>query len=78
MIAELFSIVAPVYFCAALGTIWIRLGRRFDTDLISDLIMTIGAPCLVFSSLVTIEVESDTLVAMAGATALAIVVMGVD
>ena len=53
------------------------MGRRFDTDLISDLIMTIGAPCLVFSSLVTIEIESDTLVAMAGATALAIVVMGV-
>ncbi len=58
MFAELFSIVAPVYLCAALGAIWIRMGRRFDTDLISDLIMTIGAPCLVFSSLVSLEVDS--------------------
>jgi len=75
LLAELFSIVAPVYCCAALGYLWTRLGRPYDSDLIGDLIMTIGAPCLVFSSLVSLEVETGALVQMAAATALALVAM---
>lgn len=77
MLAELFSIVGPVYCCAALGYWWTRAGRPYDSDLIGDLIMTIGAPCLVFSSLVSLEVETGALVEMALATVLALVVMAV-
>ena len=72
MFAELLSIVAPVYVCAALGYLWVHSGRRFDSELITDLIMTIGAPCLVFSSLARISVDPAALVEMAWATVAAL------
>jgi predicted permease len=87
MWAEIFAIVAPVYICAGVGFLWVRLGRAFDTTLLTDLIMGVGAPCLVFSSLVSYEIESSqvwqmflaTLVAtglMAGAAAVLLRVAG--
>ena len=51
MLARLAGIVAPIYVVAGLGWWWARSGRRYDTPLVTDLIMTIGAPCLVFASL---------------------------
>ncbi|MEE8581317.1 MAG: AEC family transporter [Myxococcota bacterium] len=72
MAGELLAIVAPVYVCAGLGYAWSRMGRRYDTELVTELITQIGAPCLVFSSLVGIEVEHSALVQMAGACAAAL------
>ncbi|MCP4906975.1 MAG: AEC family transporter, partial [bacterium] len=46
MFSELAAILLPVYLCAGLGYAWIRMGRRYDTELITDLIMNVGAPCL--------------------------------
>ena len=77
MLVELISIVAPIYCCAFLGYLWVRTGRPYDSELIGDLTMTVGAPCLVFYSLVTIEIEASALAQMAGAGLLAIGVMGV-
>lgn len=75
MPSEILSIVAPVYICAAVGFLWVRLGRPFDTTLFTDLIMGVGAPCLVFSSLVSYEIELAEAARMALATAVAIFVM---
>jgi hypothetical protein len=72
VLGELLSIVLPVYVCAGLGYSWVRAGRRYDTALITDLITNVGAPCLVFSSLVGIEVEGSAMLQMAGATLLAL------
>lgn len=73
MLGELLAIVAPVYLCAALGFGWVRLGRRYDTELVTDLIMNVGAPCLVFSSLVAVSLDGEALTEMLGATLLALV-----
>jgi predicted permease len=43
---------------------WALFGRRYDTDLITDLIMNVGAPCLVFSSLVRLEAEPSDMIEM--------------
>lgn len=67
MLGELLSIVAPIYIAIGVGFAWARAGRRWDTDLITDLIMTVGAPCLVFSSLVGLEVEPAAMAQMAAA-----------
>jgi len=75
LFAELFSIVIPVYLCAGVGYAWVRLGRRYDTELITDLIMNVGAPCLVFSSIVELEMERALVLDMAGAILVAIVIM---
>lgn len=65
MLARLVDIVAPIYVVAGLGWWWARSGRRYDTPLVTDLIMTIGAPCLVFASLTSLEVEPAALGTMA-------------
>ena len=57
--SEILSIVAPVYICCGVGYLWGWLGRPFDTALFTDLIMRVGAPCLVFSSLVSYEIQFD-------------------
>lgn len=61
MIQELFAIVAPVYLCVAVGFWWRRTGRHIDNALIADLCMNLGAPCLVFSSLVGLDVDPAAL-----------------
>jgi predicted permease len=77
VLAELLSIVAPIYLAIGLGYGWARLGRRWDTELVTELIMTIGAPCLVFSSLVGLEVEPAAMLEMAGAALAAFAAFGV-
>jgi malate permease and related proteins len=71
LFSEVFSIVAPVYLCAAVGFLWTRLDRPFDTRLMTDLIMNVGSPCLVFSSLVSYEIQLVEAAEMIGATVVA-------
>ena len=72
MLVELLSIVAPIYITVGLGYGWARSGRRYDTDLITDLVMSIGAPCLVFSSLIRLDMDPSALAGMVGATLVAL------
>jgi len=66
--AELVAIVAPVYLIAGLGAFWGRSARHFDSRFLTDLVMTVGAPCLVFGSLARLEMETDALLTMVGVT----------
>ena len=67
MVRELFEILAPTFLAALSGWLWVRSGRNFDQKMISDLIMLIGAPCLIFSSLVSLEVTPQAMMEMAQA-----------
>jgi predicted permease len=66
LLVELLSVVVPVYLCAAIGFSWARLGRPFDTALMTDLIMYVGAPCLTFASLTSADLDLQQLWAMSG------------
>ncbi len=66
--------VVPVFVCAGLGWLWVRAGRAYDRELITRLIMDIGAPCLVFSGLVSLRVEPDLMLRMALASASAMAI----
>lgn len=68
MVTHLLAILAPIYLCIGLGFLWSRLGRRYDTELVTQLITDVGAPCLVFSSLVGLDVGSGRMATMVGAT----------
>jgi hypothetical protein len=57
------------------GFLWARLGRAFDTVLVTDLIMGVGAPCLVFSSLISYEIQFAEALEMIAATTVAIACM---
>jgi predicted permease len=77
VLSELFAIVVPVYLCAGAGYAWVRMGRRYDSEGITDLIMMVGAPCLVFSSIATLEMERALVLEMAAAILVAVAIMGI-
>ncbi len=57
MIAELFTLIAPVFICAGVGFLWARLGVHYDSSFVTRIVMYIGMPCLVVSGLSKISVE---------------------
>ncbi|MFC3226971.1 AEC family transporter [Marinibaculum pumilum] len=51
MIWALLEVLAPVVLTAGLGFTWTRVGAGFDTDMVTRLVLWLGAPCLIFESL---------------------------
>lgn len=76
MLTELFTIIAPVFVCAAIGFVWKRRGHPFDADLIINLTTVIGMPCLVFATLVKVEMDWNAFRDMAGASVVTFVAFG--
>lgn len=68
MVQQLLNVVAPVFACIVLGWAWARAGRPFDTRGLAELVTLVGAPCLVFYTLVSIELDSALLVQLGWAT----------
>jgi len=76
MTAALFNVVTPVLLCIAVGWVWARQSRPFDTGGMADLITLVGTPCLIFSTLTGVALPADQLWQMALATLLSIVAFG--
>ncbi|PCI40818.1 MAG: transporter [Rhodospirillaceae bacterium] len=76
MFEQLFSIISPVIICAIIGYTWAYLGRPYNTEMVTHLVSTVGVPCLVFTTLVNVEVSLDVLGQIAWATLIAMVVTG--
>lgn len=67
MLAELFAVMAPIFIVAGVGYFWMRFGQAYPTDFITRLILNIGAPCLVLSTLSNSEVDPRAFGQMAAA-----------
>ncbi|MEZ5670185.1 MAG: AEC family transporter [Alphaproteobacteria bacterium] len=52
MSAEIFAIIAPVLICAGIGFGWVKLKVPYDTGFVTNLATTLGAPALIFSTLI--------------------------
>ncbi|MCW8915267.1 MAG: AEC family transporter [Magnetovibrio sp.] len=76
MFETLIAIIAPVLICAAIGYGWAKMGRPYNTEMVTHLVSTIGVPCLVFTTLVNVNIDMNALAKMAGASVAALVVMG--
>jgi len=61
MLSGLLTTIAPVFVCAAIGYGWTRLGRPFDTDMVTGLVLTFGVPCLVAVTLASVEIAPGVL-----------------
>jgi len=70
MFLELFNIVMPVFVCAGLGFWWTKSGRKYDAELITDLISVIGMPCIIFSVLTSTDLTVEAFGEMALGTAI--------
>lgn len=55
MFEILFNIIAPVVICAGLGFFWARSKRAFHMETVTGLVSNIGAPLLIFTTLVQLE-----------------------
>ena len=77
MFETVLPIIVPIFACAGLGWLWIKFGRPFDIATMTPLVTYIGAPCLVFSSMVHLSVGAEALADMVLATILALVCFGV-
>lgn len=66
MIGELTAIVLPVFCLAGVGFVWRRLGLPFERDFVTRLVMNLGAPCLIVSSLSRLTLPLEAFLRMAG------------
>lgn len=57
MLLEILSVIAPTLLCALVGLVWVRRGLHFDTNFLSALVLNIGAPCLLFSTFMEIDID---------------------
>ena len=68
MIAQVASVLLPVFCIAGLGYLW-RLSRvPFDLPFVTRMIMYVAGPCLVFDSLSKLKLPLTEFGAMVGAT----------
>ena len=65
MISEVLTVVTPVFLIAGLGFLWMKRKQPFDTETIGSLVMYLGSPCLIYSSLTTNAPDLQVLVQMA-------------
>ena len=75
MYQQLVPIIAPVLLCTVLGYGWARLRLPFDREFVTQIVMNIGAPCLVLNGISGLGVDSTSFIAMIGAAILLIVVV---
>ena len=58
------EIVAPVFLLAAVGFIWVKLGAEYRIRFVTQLSMTLGVPCLIFTALMQTELDPSALTAL--------------
>ena len=61
LVVTVLEIVAPVFILAAIGFIWVKLGVEYRIRFVTQLSMSLGVPCLVFTALMQAEIEPAAL-----------------
>ena len=74
LLLEILGVVAPVFLIAGIGYLLEKGGAGLHHETMSTLVMTAGAPALIFSSLTSTELSNSTLASVsAGALGVAII-----
>lgn len=76
MIYQILNVVAPTFMAVMVGWLWAKAGHRFDHDLVTSLIMNLGGPCLIFSTLVELKISASLMGKIGLATLIAIILYG--
>ena len=77
MLAKIFTVVAPVFAVVGLGYLWARLNQKFDSETLTNLVLKVATPCLIFSSLTSLDISLTTVGTMAFAAALGLVIAAI-
>jgi len=70
VVAEILNILAPAAILASIGLIWAKKGPEFPVKFVTTLVLNVGMPALLFSTLATSKIELGALVDMLLATVL--------
>lgn len=73
MLVEIFNVIAPVFCCAIIGYIWGKSSEDYPSDFVSKLVLNIGAPCLIVSSIGRVALSADAFWKMALATVMVLI-----
>jgi predicted permease len=73
LLTNLAAILAPVFLISAIGFAWVKSGAGFDQVFVTNIIATLSAPSLVFSTLARMPVAGRDFATMASATFLCVV-----
>lgn len=55
------EIIAPVFLLALIGFLWVRFGYEYRITFVTQMAMTLSVPCLVFTALMTAEIDRNAL-----------------
>src|SRR6185437_12713911 len=77
MLTAIFTIVAPVLAVALIGYVWDRRGLPFDTNMVTQLVSSVGTPCLLIHSFLTIRPDLAVTGRIVAAALLLVLVTGV-
>ncbi len=72
MIAQIFTVTAPVFCIVALGYCWAKWQQSFHTETLTNLVVKLATPCLVFTTLTKFDLGLKTISVMAFAAACAL------
>ena len=64
MFIAIFNTVAPILACALVGYVWARRGLPFESVFLTRLVTNVGFPCLIFHTLIKVEVSGEVLFLM--------------
>lgn len=70
MIAQILTVIAPVFTIVALGYLWARLRQTFDSETMTNLVVKVATPCLVFTTLTGLNLQLELIGQMALAASL--------
>ncbi len=71
------EIVAPVFLLAAIGFLWVKSGAEYRIRFVTQLSMTLGVPCLIFTALMQTDLDPGALTALTLASVAAYAVVSV-
>lgn len=70
MISDILAIIAPVMVIALIGYVWERRGLPFDNNMVTPLVINVGTPCLLLSSMLSTRPDLALMARIAGGTVL--------
>ena len=77
MYAQIFNVVSPIFAMTIVGYVLGRTNKDIDARTISTLVLLIATPCLVFSTLTSLDIDTAVILKMALAAVLSVSIAAV-
>ena len=61
---QIFNVIAPILFIAAVGYGWSLLRLPYDARFVSRIVMDVAAPCLILATMIKADIKTDEIMLM--------------